>query len=151
MEIVTTTVLALGIGLTLGYTIKKKLLFQKIPLMGNFETSKNMEMVPEYQKISVTPYFDTLEGRFLQKLIDSDKGQISMAEINTLLRIEKLSKENQRQRRHLFLKDLNVKLKMIFGISECIERHSADEDRRTKYYRMNKNVDVDYILKHIEK
>jgi hypothetical protein len=51
-----------------------------------------------------------------------------------VLNLSKLSKENQRQRRHIILKELNLKLFLITGIRETIIRVSSDKDKRVKSY-----------------
>ena len=140
MEILGTAVIALSVGLIFGININRK----KKPLSlnnndknldANFQTS-NSELISSINtsKNGLTVYFDVIELRFLIKLIEDDNQYLTVNETNEILRIEKLSKENQRQRRHLFLKELNMKLKMIFNINECIERESTEYDRRAKSY-----------------
>jgi hypothetical protein len=139
MELITASILALAIGLTVGLNIKRTRKNQStsnpVAEMPIHETNKAM---PENHGLAI--HFDTLEIRFLKRLIDSEEKALSVAETNEILRIEKLSKENQRQRRHLFLKDMNVKLKMIFNVNESIERQSTEQDRRSKFYSLHHNL-----------
>jgi hypothetical protein len=144
MELITTTLLSLALGLTIGISFKR---IYRNPE----ETYPNNGMHSEQNKMKhfksqvLIPYFDTLELRFLKRILQNDQKQLSVNEANEILRIEKLSKENQRQRRHLFLKDLNVKLKMIFKIPECIERLSNENDRRSKYYCLHNQIKKESI------
>lgn len=152
MEILGTAVIALSVGLIFGININRK----KKPLSlnnndknldANFQTS-NSELISSINtsKNGLTVYFDVIELRFLIKLIEDDNQYLTVNETNEILRIEKLSKENQRQRRHLFLKELNMKLKMIFNINECIERESTEYDRRAKSYTLSTDVDRAKII-----
>jgi hypothetical protein len=59
---------------------------------------------------------------------------ITVDDLNQILNLTKLSKENQRQRRHIILKELNLKLFLITGIRETIVRVSSDKDKRVKSY-----------------
>ncbi len=139
MELIATTVLALVLGITVGLNVKK---LKQIHLTSNSPKENDPNTNEEYnpENHALKPYFDTLEYRFLIRLIETEENGLYVKEANEILRIEKLSKENQRQRRHLFLKDLNVKLKMIFNVNECIERQSSEMDRRSKYYCIHQNI-----------
>ena len=78
---------------------------------------------------------DPFESKLLKSLLDcpNEKG-LSVKEINTILNLNKLSKENQRQRRHLVIKEINLKLYLLTGVREAIIRISSEDDRRVKYY-----------------
>ena len=58
---------------------------------------------------------------------------------NEILNLNKLSKENQRQRRHIVIKEINLKLYLITGAREAIIRVSSETDRRVKYYNFIPN------------
>lgn len=140
MVIISSVILALTLGVTIGINFKR---FVKK------NSSPTAQIVAEYEPTSeskiLMPYFDTLEIRFLKRILTSESRLLSVVEANEILRIERLSKENQRQRRHLFLKDLNMKLKMIYKIPECIERQSTELDRRSKYYCLHKDISKESI------
>jgi hypothetical protein len=144
MELFTTTLLSLALGLTIGIRIKwvKRKREETFP---RYDQPNEMHYIVPYNSHGLKPYFDTIEIRFLKRILQNDEKQLSVIEANEILRIEKLSKENQRQRRHLFLKDLNVKLKMIFKIPECIERISTEADRRSKYYCLHSQIKKETI------
>ncbi len=149
MEIFVTAILALAVGLTFGIKIKKeKTNKEKIAPNWSGQTTKPTKQSGLESRISI--YFDVLEVRFIKRLLESENDELSVGETNEILRIEKLSKENQRQRRHLFLKELNMKLKMIFKVNECIERQSTEFDRRSKMYSLNSQVNTKLLIELIE-
>lgn len=139
MELVTASLLAMAIGLTVGLKIKRSQKNQT-QLVSKDEKSKMKTLEPVAERQGMGIHFDTLEFRFLKRLIDSEENGVSVIETNEILRIEKLSKENQRQRRHLFLKELNLKLKIIFNVKESIERQPTELDRRSKFYQLHHNI-----------
>ncbi len=149
MEIFVTAILALAVGLTFGIKIKKeKTNKEKIAPNWSGQTTKPTKQSGLESRISI--YFDVLEVRFIKRLLESENDELSVGVTNEILRIEKLSKENQRQRRHLFLKELNMKLKMIFKVNECIERQSTELDRRSKMYSLNSQVNTKLLIELIE-
>ncbi len=145
MEIFTTAILALATGLTVGLQIKKRKDASASP--SNELPDSNLADTNNHEKpTNISVYFDILEIRFIKRLLENEHIILTVAETNEILRIEKLSKENQRQRRHLFLKDLNMKLKMIFNINECVERESTEFDRRAKIYCLSPKIDKTSLL-----
>jgi hypothetical protein len=87
-------------------------------------------------------YFDELEVRLLKAIINPAENGIDIPNLNSLLNLKKLSEENQRQRRHLFLKELNLKLFLLFGIREGITRVEFDSDKRMKRYILDEKFDT---------
>lgn len=90
-------------------------------------------------------HFCEFEKRFLIELIQKNK--LSVAELNNILHINKLTSDNQRQRRHVFLKDLNLKLSIIFEIPEPIMRIENPKDKRAKIYCLDNTLNHNSILK----
>jgi hypothetical protein len=140
MVIISSVILALTLGVTIGINFKRFIRKNSSPTAQI--VAKNE---PTNESKILMPYFDTLEIRFLKRILTSESRLLSVVEANEILRIERLSKENQRQRRHLFLKDLNMKLKMIYKVPECIERQSTELDRRSKYYCLHKDISKESI------
>jgi hypothetical protein len=89
-----------------------------------------------------------LEIRVLKRLIDSN--QMSVVEFNELIKLANLSKENQRQRRHLFIKDLNLKLSILNGCRENILRLDGEIDKRSKIYSLNDSLDKNLLEMHLK-
>ncbi|MBP6054914.1 MAG: hypothetical protein KA527_04680 [Cytophagaceae bacterium] len=140
MAIISSVILALTLGVTIGINFKRF-----IRKNSSATAQVAVENEPTNESKILMPYFDTLEIRFLKRILTSESRLLSVVEANEILRIERLSKENQRQRRHLFLKDLNMKLKMIYKVPECIERQSTELDRRSKYYCLHKDISKESI------
>lgn len=90
---------------------------------------------------------DELEKRFLSILIENENLRIDVSGLNRLLRLEKMSKENQRQRRHIFLKELNIKLSLHLQIRESIQRTSSELDGRVKLYTLHQKINIDIVKK----
>ncbi len=65
-----------------------------------------------------------------------NKEQLTVENMNLLLNLIKLSKENQRQRRHIIIKELNLKLFLMTGIRESIIRVPTNSDKRVKSYTL---------------
>jgi hypothetical protein len=87
-------------------------------------------------------YFDPIESKILIEIIDkSPSGGIMVNELNNFLNLNNLSSENQRQRRHIILKELNLKLYLITGLREVITRKSSISDKRIKYYIIENEFD----------
>lgn len=92
---------------------------------------------------------DPHEVKILDALMSSTSvSGITVKEVNELLRLSKLSKENQRQRRHIIFKELNLKLYLVSGIRESIIRVSSEMDKRVKYYTFDdETLDLEVIKK----
>jgi hypothetical protein len=148
-------VLTLIVGLVIGSKVSSlKLVFLKgfslfnlLPLM-----PKNKEVLQTAPvKIKVgNRYFDELEIRLLQAIIQEEKDGLGIAHLNKLMNLTKLSEENQRQRRHLFLKELNLKLFLIFGVREGITRIESQTDKRIKMYVLNEKIDTTAVEEAIK-
>ncbi len=91
----------------------------------------------QYKKITNTDQYvlDPHEAKILRAILESPNNSgIDVNKINELLHLTKLSKENQRQRRHIVIKELNLKLYLISGVRETITRIPSEADKRVKYY-----------------
>jgi hypothetical protein len=144
MLVFSSVLLALSVGLAVGVNIKNLPPSRKNKYLNSFfKTSPTEEN--SSNNLTISPYFDTLELRFLNRMLQNEEKVLSVLETNEILRIERLAKENQRQRRHIFLKDLNVKLKMIYNTPECIVRISTDNDRRSKFYGLHESLSKESI------
>lgn len=91
-------------------------------------------------------YFDYLEIRFLRDILDSRANGFDTNALNTFLKSSELSQETQRQRRHLFLKELNYKLFLITNLRESIVRVSSEADKRMKFYSLLNEAKSNEIL-----
>lgn len=64
---------------------------------------------------------------------------LTVDQINKILCLTDLSESNQRQKRHLAIKKLNLKLYLITGSKANIIRTSHETDKRLKYYSLELN------------
>ncbi len=96
--------------------------------------------------ISSSWKFDPHEEKILLQLLSNIKLGISVNELNTLLNIEEKSAENQRQRRHLIIKELNTKLFVLFNVRECIVRIPDSFDSRKKLYSIHITKEIQQEL-----
>lgn len=151
IEVIITLVIGLILGssaLSLRVVFLKGLSIFAIPLFNqkNNETAKS----PSVKLKTGNRYFDDLEIRLLQAILDQDSNGLGIANLNSLLNLTKLSEENQRQRRHLFLKELNLKLFLIFGVREGITRIESETDKRVKLYVLNEKIEIPAITDTIK-
>lgn len=144
-------ILTLILGLIIGLN------FKRVPYISSFrkivpQPNSNHLYVQERRpnvklvKQDINHCFDTLEVRFLHKLLEQDGNEVDVKILNSITNLTNLSAENQRQRRHLFLKELNLKLFLIFGIRETIIRLDSLEDKRVKYYVLSEEIDKEKLM-----
>ncbi len=109
---------------------------------------KSINRLSENQKFNKSGNLrlDELEIRFIKFILEDDS--IGVDALNKTLRIEKLSKENQRQRRHLFVKELNIKLSLSSKLRESIIRVPSELDARAKFYRFDKRIANEQIIEN---
>ena len=77
---------------------------------------------------------DPLEIKFLYYILKNEKNSISTNDFNNLIFLNKMTAINLRQRRHILIKELNIKLFVISNIRESIVRGSSEVDKRKKIY-----------------
>jgi DNA-binding transcriptional MerR regulator len=141
-------ILTLIIGLIIGINASSLRIsflktFTKFPKINLIDTN-----TPVSQTIAVDKsnrYFDELEIRLLNAIISQEENGLDIAQLNSLLNLKKLSDENQRQRRHIILKEINLKLFLLFGIREGIIRFEHDLDKRMKRYVLNEKINTTQI------
>jgi hypothetical protein len=137
-------ILTLIIGMIIGSNVKilKPYLLKFNSSFTAFLPIKSRKNIPSTVVIKKNNlYFDELEVRLLKAIITQEDNGLDIASLNTLLNLKKLSEENQRQRRHLFIKELNLKLFLLFGIREGITRIEFDIDKRKKLYVFEEKFD----------
>jgi DNA-binding transcriptional MerR regulator len=141
-------ILTLIIGLIIGINAT----FLRVSFFKTFTKFPNIKLIDNNSSVSQSlavdksnRYFDELEIRLLKTIISQGENGLDIAQLNTLLNLKKLSDENQRQRRHIILKELNLKLFLLFGIREGIIRIEIDLDKRRKSYVLNKKINKTQI------
>ena len=102
-------------------------------------------ITPEVDDLKRKNPFCEMEVRFLIDLLDEKT--ITVTDLNNLLKINGKSFQNQRQRRHIFMKEINLKLGLIYGKNETIIRKESEEDKRVKVYAFFDGIDTSEIEK----
>ena len=150
LNIILTLILGLIIGLN-SKRIPYVSIFNKRPVPESpnnltYNPTYHQEHIPQNQdKLDMNHCFDTLEIRFLHKLLQQDESGVNVKTLNAITNLTHLSDENQRQRRHLFLKELNLKLFLIFGIRESIVRLDSLVDKRVKNYILSDQINKEKL------
>ena len=139
------SILTLIIGLIIGINATSL----RVSFLKTFTKFPKLNLIDKNTSVSQTltvkknnRYFDELEVRLLKAITSQEENGLDIARLNALLNLKKLSEENQRQRRHLFLKELNLKLFLLFGIREGITRVEFDSDKRMKRYVLDEKFDL---------
>jgi hypothetical protein len=150
LNIILTLLLGLIIGLNLkrvsfsgGTGSKFGFISNDYNPVDNFDEVQN-SLVAESQQC-----FDVLEKRFIHGILESDGDGLTVSRLNAIINLNNLSAENQRQRRHLFLKELNLKLYLIYGIRETIIRLDSEQDKRIKNYVFSNKLDLEKLMKDL--
>lgn len=102
-------------------------------------------ITPEMDDLKKKNPFCEMEVRFLIDLLDSRV--ITVNDLNSLLKINGKSFQNQRQRRHIFMKEINLKLGLIYGKNETVVRKESVDDKRVKVYTFFDGIDTSEIEK----
>ena len=148
LNIILTLILGLVIGLNLKQISFTKAFPQYTIIRRGSSSPKPIEvgtLKPQTVQQNQDHCFDILEVRVLTRIIDPNEPKLDVKSLNNLTNLTNLSPENQRQRRHLFLKELNLKLFLIFNIRESIIRYDDENDKRIKIYKLSDQISPDMI------
>lgn len=149
-------ILTLVIGFYLGimYLQKRNLFILRSsnPRFQSHSNTQESNVSPNKTSASYLTLLDRLnlfdlEVRVLSKLLVS--GCITVNDFNDIVKLSALSKENQRQRRHLFIKELNLKLYVINGCRENITRIDDQNDKRSKLYCLSESLDKEMLKTYL--
>ncbi len=92
------------------------------------------------ENVAVSP-FNSQERIVLKALIEHyENGGLENQEIHELLRITHKTSENQRKIKNEFIRSLNAKLMVIYGINESVIRTPTDLDKRFFRHELNKEA-----------
>lgn len=103
-------------------------------IIGGIYLLKNRKKDVNYsENVAVSP-FNSQERIVIKALIEQyENGGLENQEIHELLGITHKTSENQRKIKNEFIKSLNAKLMVVYGINESIIRTPTDLDKR--FYR----------------
>ena len=97
--------------------------------------------------INANKYFKVLEINVMYKILASKNLNISILELNSLINSENLSDAKLIRIRGYFLKDLNLKLQIVFGVSDGIRQVDFKEGKKSKKFTLSKKFNVSQLKK----
>jgi hypothetical protein len=151
-------ILTLVLGLIIGLNLKSRSFLNSrvpgfrsptTPYNTHFLVDENLNTQVQNQSQEMNNCFDILEVRFLTKILTEPLNKVDVTTLNALANLTLLSAENQRQRRHLFLKELNLKLFLLYGLRESIIRVDDINDKRIKNYTLSEKIDLDKLKSNL--
>jgi hypothetical protein len=154
MIIFLNVILTLLLGITIGLNINRStiigLINRKNFNLAVHSPTRERSLNTTKTSQAFSNFFDTLEERVLSKILETSNNGLHVKSLNELINLTNLSAENQRQRRHLFLKELNLKLFLMFGVRESIIRLDDSEDKRVKIYKLSEKISQEMIEKALK-
>ena len=147
MENILYATLTLCFGIVIGLNVKRFVYYETKRMNTNESFKLDVERASPRQSIRVV--LDAFEIRILENLLN--EAFTPVEQFNEILKLMNLSKENQRQRRHLFIKELNLKLNLLLYVANGIDREESEHDKRVKRYILNELIDRDVLFDFIEK
>jgi len=129
-------ILVFIIGITLG--LLYQFFYLKIPKI------KTDKLIPT---INAQQYFNEIEISIFSKILTSPDKSISSQELNLFINQENYPVAELNRLRRNFLKDLNLKIQIVFGISNGIWQVDSSDDKKLKYYRLSKKFNLNQLNK----
>ena len=97
--------------------------------------------------INALQYFNELEISLFQKILASKDKSISSQDLHLIINQENYPVAELNRLRRNFLKDLNLKIQIVFGISNGIWQFDSADDKKLKYYRLSKKFNLSQLNK----
>jgi hypothetical protein len=97
--------------------------------------------------INALQYFNELEISLFQKILASKDKSISSQDLHLIINQENYPVAELNRLRRNFLKDLNLKIQIVFGISNGIWQFDSADDKNLKYYRLSKKFNLNQLNK----
>jgi hypothetical protein len=105
------------------------------------KSSKSISTLKLYQ------YFNEFEIQVFVKILSSKDKCISNQEIDFIIGLGNGPLVELNRLRRNFLKDLNLKIQIIFGISNGIWQIDSVADKKYKYYKLSKKFNLTQLNK----
>ena len=102
------------------------------------------KLIPTF---SAEKYFNEFEIQVFVKILLSNDKCISSQEIDFIIGLENGPLVELNRLRRNFLKDLNLKIQIIFGISNGIWQIDSVADKKYKYYKLSKKFNLTQLNK----
>lgn len=129
-------ILVFIIGITLG--LLYQFFYKKIPKI------KTDKLIPT---INVQQYFNEIEISIFSKILTSPDKSISSHDLTLMINQKNLSSVELNRLKRLILKDLNLKIKIVFGIPNGIWQVDSFEDKKLKKFMLSKEFNVSQLNK----
>ena len=97
--------------------------------------------------IHVHQHFNESEISVFNKILASKDKSISSQDLHLIINLEKTSVAELNRLTRNFLKDLNLKIQIVFGISNGIWQFDSADDKKLKYYRLSKKFNLSQLNK----
>lgn len=105
------------------------------------------QAVKSVSTINALQYFNELEISVFQKILASKDKIISSQELHLIINQENYPVAELNRLRRNFLKDLNLKIQIVSGISNGIWQFDSSDDKKLKYYRLSKKFNLSQLNK----
>ena len=123
-----------GLGLGLYFNLPKRKFSKK-------------QSVKSASTINALQFFNELEISVFQKILTSKDRSISSQELNLIINQENYQVGELNRLRRNFLKDLNLKIQIVFGISNGIWQFDSAVDMKSKHYILSKKFNLSQLIK----
>ena len=97
--------------------------------------------------IHVHQHFNESEISVFNKILASKDKSISSQDLHLIINQENYPVAELNRLRRNFLKDLNLKIQIVFGISNGIWQFDSADDKKLKYYRLSKKFNLSQLNK----
>ena len=95
--------------------------------------------------INAKQYFNELEISLFQKILASKDKSISSQDLHLIINQENYPVAELNRLRRNFLKDLNLKIQIVFGISNGIWQFDSADDKKLKYFMLSKKFNLSQL------
>jgi hypothetical protein len=97
--------------------------------------------------INALQYFNELEISVFQKILASKDKSISSQDLHLIINQENYPVAELNRLRRNFLKDLNLKIQIVFGISNGIWQVDSADDKKLNYYKLSQKFNLNQLNK----
>ena len=95
--------------------------------------------------IHVHQHFNESEISVFNKILASKEKMISTQDLHLIINQENYPVAELNRLRRNFLKDLNLKIQIVFGISNGIWQFDSADDKKLKYFMLSKKFNLSQL------
>jgi len=97
--------------------------------------------------IHVHQHFNESEISVFKKILASKEKMISTQDLHLIINLENTSVAELNRLTRNFLKDLNLKIQIVFGISNGIYQIDSADDKKLNYYKLSQKFNLNQLNK----